>query len=303
MGEPFMLPPIRSWLYAPGNNAKLLARAPQTEADAVIFDLEDSVPRGEKERARAMVAEAIAGSLSGGYPFLFVRVNHPETGLTQAEVQAVVRPGLAGLRVPKMESARSVQLVAEWVAEAEAAAGLAAGSVALVLGIESAVGLWRAVEIAEADPRVHALAFGAVDFAKDVDARPESSDGRELLYAKSRLVVASRVAGVRAPVDSVYPKLDDDDGLERETRAGRALGFYGKSAIHPRQLATINRVYTPSDAELALANEIVEAAEQAEDLGIGALRLPNGEFVDVPIVERARALLDLAARLAASDRR
>jgi citrate lyase subunit beta/citryl-CoA lyase len=298
-----MVPPIRSWLYAPGNNAKLLERAPKSEADAVIFDLEDSVPRSEKERARAMVAEAIARLAGRVRPLIFVRVNHPESGLTEAEIRAVVRPGLTGLRVPKMESARSVQLVAGWVAEAEAAAGLAEGSIALVPGIESAVGLWRAVEIAEADRRVLALAFGAVDFGKDVDIRPDSPDGRELLYAKSHLVVASRVAGVRAPVDSVYPKLDDEDGLERETRAGRSLGFSGKSAIHPRQVATINRLYTPSDAELALANEIVEAAEQAEDLGIGALRLPNGEFVDLPIVERARALLELAARLGAADRK
>lgn len=296
-----MIPPVRSWLYAPGNNAKLLERAPQSEADAVIFDLEDSVPRAEKERARAMVAEAVAARAGARRPLTFVRVNHPETGLTEGEIRAVVRPGLAGLRVPKMESARAVRLVADWVRDAEAAAGLPTGSVALVLGIESAVGLWRAVEIAEADPRVVALAFGAVDFAKDIDARPESPDGRELLYAKSRLVLASRVAGVRAPVDSVYPRIDDDDGLERETRAGRALGFFGKSAIHPRQLPTINRVYTPSDAELALANEIVEAAEQAEDHGIGALRLPSGEFIDLPVVERARALLALAARLGASD--
>lgn len=296
-----MIPPVRSWLYAPGNNAKLLERAPQSEADAVIFDLEDSVPRAEKERARTMVAEAVAARAGVARPLIFVRVNHPETGLTEAEIRAVVRPGLTGLRVPKMESARAVRLVADWVREAEAAAGLPAGSVALVLGIESAVGLWRAVEIAEADLRVMALAFGAVDFAKDIDARPESPDGRELLYAKSRLVLASRVAGVRAPVDSVYPRLDDEEGLERETRAGRALGFFGKSAIHPRQLPTINRVYTPSDAELAAANEIVEAAEQAEDHGIGALRLASGEFVDLPVVERARALLALAARLGASD--
>lgn len=150
--------------------------------------------------------------------------------------------------------------------------------------------------------RVLALAFGAVDFAADIDARPESPDGRELLYAKSRLVLASRVAGVRAPVDSVYPRLDDEAGLERDTRAGRALGFFGKSAIHPRQLPIINRVYTPSDAELEAAHAIVEAAEQAEDHGIGALRLPSGEFVDLPVVERARALLALAARLGAADR-
>ncbi|MCS6801978.1 MAG: CoA ester lyase [Chloroflexota bacterium] len=297
-----MIPPIRSWLYAPGNNAKLLERAPQSEADAVIFDLEDSVPRGEKERARAMVAEAVAARAGSGGPLVFVRVNHPETGLTEAEVRAVVRPGLAGIRVPKMESARSVRLVADWVSDAEAAAGLPAGSVKLVLGIESAVGVWRAAEIAEADSRVLALAFGAVDFAADIDARPESPDGRELLYAKSRLVLASRVAGVRAPVDSVYPRLDDEAGLERDTRAGRALGFFGKSAIHPRQLPIINRVYTPSDAELEAAHAIVEAAEQAEDHGIGALRLPSGEFVDLPVVERARALLALAARLGAADR-
>ncbi|MFN8534300.1 MAG: CoA ester lyase [Dehalococcoidia bacterium] len=296
-----MLAPVRSWLYAPGNNAKMLDRAPRTEADAVVFDLEDSVPPGEKERARAMVGEAISARDGQAGPRIFVRVNHPETGLTEAEIAAVVRPGLAGLRVPKMESARTVQLVAEWVDRAEAAAALEPGSIVLVLGIESAVGVWRADELAGATPRVFALSFGAVDFAKDIGASPESPDGLEFLYAKSRLVLASRVAGVRSPVDGVWAKLDDDEGLERDARAGKALGYYGKSAIHPRQLAIINRVYTPTDDEIALANEIVEAAETAEDLGIGALRLPSGEFVDVPVVERARALLTLAARLGSPD--
>jgi citrate lyase subunit beta/citryl-CoA lyase len=292
-----VLPPLRSWLYAPGNNPKLLERAPRTEADAVIFDLEDSVPAAEKVRARQLVSEAVARHAGVAGPAIFVRVNHPETGLTEAEVMAVVRPGLSGLRLPKIESARTVRLVAEWVERAEAEHGLPAGSVVLVLGIESAVGVWRAEELADAHPRVLALAFGAVDFARDINALPESPDGRELLYARSRLVVASRVAGVRPPVDSVYSRLDDEAGLERETRAGRALGFFGKSAIHPRQLPIINRVYTPDDEEIARANAIVEAAAAAEDLGIGALRLPNGEFVDLPVVERAKALLELARRL------
>jgi citrate lyase subunit beta/citryl-CoA lyase len=210
-------------------------------------------------------------------------------------------PGLDGLRVPKVEEPATVQRVAAWVAEAEAAQGLPVGEIPLICSLETARGVWNALEIAQADPRFFALTFGAVDFVRDLNLIPGPEE-LETLYARSRLVLAARVAGGRAPIDSVYPRLQDDEGLERSTRQGRALGFFGRSAIHPRQVPIIHTVYTPSEAEIAAAREIVEAAAAAEAVGTGALRLPNGDFVDVPVVRRAEELLRLADALGSSSR-
>ncbi|MBV9578181.1 MAG: CoA ester lyase [Chloroflexi bacterium] len=280
------LPPLRSWLYAPGNNAKLLERVFTGGADAVILDLEDAVPAGEKLRARAMVAEAVRAHAGVRGPALFVRVNHPETGLAEADVKAVLGPGLDGLRIPKVESAATVGLVAEWTG----------GGVPLVCNVESAAGVWNAREIAAATPDVLTLAFGSADFLRDVSGLA-SPEALETLHARSHVVLAARVAGVRSPVDGVYTRLDDDAGLELTTRQSRTLGFSGRSALHPRQVPIINAVFTPSAAEVAQAREVVAAANAAEATGSGALRLPNGDFVDIAVVRRAEAILELDAAL------
>jgi citrate lyase subunit beta/citryl-CoA lyase len=291
------LPPIRSWLYAPGNNPKLLERVFPAGADAAILDLEDAVPPAEKERARGLVAEAVRGRDGQAGPATFVRINHPGTDLAEEDIRAVVQPGLDGLRIPKVEDAETVRQVEACLAEAERRAGLPGGRVALVCNLESAAGIWRALEIASARPRVLALAFGGVDFARDVGATV-GPGGLETLYARSRMVLASRVAAIRPPVDGVYTRLQDEAGLEASTRQSHALGFFGRSAIHPRQLRIINAVYTPTEDELARARQIVESAARAETTGSGAFQLPDGEFVDVAIVRRAEALLHLAEALA-----
>jgi citrate lyase subunit beta/citryl-CoA lyase len=293
-----MLPPLRSWLYAPGNNAKLLERVFTAGADAVILDLEDAVPPAEKERARAMVAATVAARRGVPGPALFVRVNPPETGLIWSDIEAVVQPGLDGLRLPKVEHAQTVENVNTLVTGAEERAGLPRGSVPLVCGIETAVGIRHADDIGRASARVVGLAFGAVDFVRDVGAEP-SAEGLETLYARSSLVVSSRAAGIRPPVDSVYARIQDDDGLERSTRQGKALGFFGRGAIHPRQIPIINTVYTPTADEVAWAQTVVSEAARATTLGVGAIQLPNGDFVDIPVIRRAEAILQLAERLRA----
>jgi len=284
------LPPLRSWLYAPGNNPRLLERVFTGGADAVILDLEDAVPPGEKLRARAMVAEAVRARAGRAGPAVFVRVNHPDTGLAQADVEAALGPGLDGLRIPKVESADIVRLVDSWTGQ----------SVPLVCILESAAGVLMAREIAAASPRVMTLAFGAADFLRDIDGSA-TPDALETLYARSHVVLAARAGGVRPPVEGVFTRLDDAAGLEHTTRQSRALGFFGRAALHPRQVPVINAVYTPSEAEITRAREVVQTAAVAETVGSGALRLPNGDFVDVAIVRRAQATLDLAQALAAAE--
>lgn len=299
--RPAALPPLRSHLYAPGNNERLLERVMGAGADAVVLDLEDAVPLAEKGRARELVAEAVGARAGEEGPLVFVRINHLSTGLARDEVAAVVGPGLAGIRLPKTESSGEVRQVAAWVAAAERERGLPAGSVALIPIIESARGAWQAEEIAAADSRVLALAYGAADFVRDLDLRPGAS-GTESLYARSRLVLASRVAGVRPPIDSVHTRLDDEEALRREAEQARALGYFGKSAIHPRQLPAIHEAFTPTEEEVAHARAVVSAQEEAERAGSGATTTGAAEgggreFVDVAVVRRAEQTLALAARL------
>lgn len=290
------LPPLRSHLYAPGNNSRLLEKSFLAGADAVILDLEDAVPPAEKIRAREMVALTIRLRADKPGPVAFVRINHPSSGLAEDDVCAVVQPGLAGLRVPKVEDAETVRHVAAWVEKTEVTNGLPTGSVVLVCTIESAMGLFRAFDIATAHPRVIGLAYGAADFVRDAGVTP-GSEGLETLYACSQLVLLSRVAGVRPPVDSVYRHLDDPVGLEKNARQARALGFFGKSVIHPKQVPIVNAVFTPSEEEIAHARKIVELAQQAEAQGKGAVQNSTGEFVDVAVVRRAESILLLAELL------
>jgi len=262
----------RSYLFAPGHNAKLLARVFDAGADAVMLDLEDAVPLDAKQQARAMVAEVLSERSA------WVRINAVGTELGDADLEAVA--GLAaGVRIPKVESASDVQ----WVRER-------APGTPLICAIESARGLLAAQEIAAVEG-VRNLSLGGVDLRRDLGA----TDGNlQTLYARSHLVVVSRAAGLEPPIDSVYARLGDEAGLREQAEFARSLGFFGKSAIHPEQLAVLHNVFTPSDKELAWARMVLDAFDAA---GGGAVRLPDGEFVDLPVAGRARRTLELAGRL------
>lgn len=294
------LPPIRSWLFAPGNVPRFLDRVHSAGADAVVLDLEDSVPAADKAQARRLVAETLEARAGRSGPLTFVRVNAPGSVALEADLEAILRPGLDGIRVPKVEDPEAVIALDALLASIAPRAGLDAARLPLVLGIESARGVLAAGAIATASPRVLALAFGAADFAADVGST-EGPDRLETLTARSQLALASRAAGIRPPVDSTSTDLDDEAALERTTREGRDLGFFGRGAIHPRQVPVINRVYTPTAAELDRARSIVEAADAAATVGSGSLRLADGTFIDLAIVRRARLVLALADRLTTTD--
>ena len=259
----------RSYLFAPGHNAKLLHKVFTVGADAVILDLEDAVRAEAKDRAREMVAATIKDHRA------LVRVSPPGTPECAADVDAVALHA-AAIRIPKCESADDVA----WVAKR-------APGVPLVPAIETARGVLAAQEIAGA-PGVAHLSIGGLDLLRDLYA----GDGAmPMLYVRSHLVVVSRAAGLPPPVDSVYPLIDDDAGLRAEAEFVRSLGFGAKSAIHPRQIPILHDVFGPSERDLEWAREVLAAFDAA---GRGATRLPNGEFVDLPVAQRAQRLLDLA---------
>ena len=264
----------RSQLFAPGHDANLLGKVFEAGADAVILDLEDAVAADQKETARAMVARALLVGNAG-----WVRINEAGSEAARADLDAL-RGLPAGIRVPKVESPEAVR----WVAER-------APNIPLAAAIETARGLLAAAEIARA-PGVRMLAFGGLDLQRDLWT---SDGGLALLYARSHLVVCSRAAGIEPPIDAVHPQLADLEGLRDAARLARSVGMFGKSAIHPRQLPVIHEVFTPSRDDVAWAREVVAVFDAA---GGAAARLAGGEFVDKPVADRARRLLELADRLA-----
>jgi citrate lyase subunit beta/citryl-CoA lyase len=259
----------RSYLFVPGNRPERFEKARSSGADAVILDLEDAVSVEGKPAAR----ETVAAWLSPERP-VYVRVNGTQTEWFADDLRTVSRPGLAGVMLPKVEEPEQV---------AETASGLGDGTPVLPT-LETALGVWNARALAEA-PGVERLAFGPVDFRLDTGILGE---GEELLYVKTRMVLASRVAGVLPPLDGVTVALDDPEQLVADVQRARSLGFGGKVCIHPRQVGAVNEGFLPTQDEVTWAEKVVRAAETA---GSGAIRL-GGEFIDPPVVERARAILE-----------
>ena len=263
--------PIRSWLFAPGHDEKLLSKVFEVGADMVLLDLEDAVPPDIKDRAREMVASVAASKPC------WVRVNRARSAECERDL-AVLAGKVSGLRIPKVESAVEVA----WVAER-------APGIALDCTIESARGVLNAFEIASA-PACSLLSYGGLDLAADLGSVPGE---QETLYARSHLAIAARSAGKPRPSDGIHPQLEDDQGLRAEAEAAKRLGFFGKSAIHPRQVPIIHEVFSPTPEELAWAQQVLWAFEQS---GGAATKTATGEFVDRPVAERAKQLLNSAQR-------
>lgn len=272
-------------LFVPGSDARKIAKIPELDTDAVILDLEDSVAVSAKADARRMVAEHLRASGDG--PALWVRVNPADGPYFADDVRAIAGPGLAGVVLPKAQSAADVVRLDELLTAGNSAARI-------VATIETVAGLRAAGAIAGASPQVDALGFGAGDFSLDtgIDWALEP-DHPLLTAARVELVLASRAAGIGAPHDGAYPRHGDLDGLRAQAAFARSLGFGTKHAIHPGQVAVIREVFRPSAAAIAHAEKVVRAFEAAEADGRAAISV-DGALVDYPVVHRARAVLRAA---------
>jgi len=280
--------PRRSRLYAPGNNPRLLVGIELHGADCVLVDLEDSVPLAEKAAARVLVKHLLAAV---AFPEeAWVRINPLDAGGVE-DLGEVLHGKPHGVCLPKAESAEDIRTLVAHLERIEAEIG-AKQPVWIMPIIETAAGVLHCEEICAADDRVAMVAFGAEDFTRDVGARRTDA---ALLYARSQVVAAAKAAGVQAS-DTVFADLEDEQGLASECGLARDLGFDGKGAINPRQLAAIHTAFSPSDAEVARAREIVEAAQKAESEGLGAVSL-NGKMIDKPVLERAERLIRYAEML------
>ena len=294
-----MTGPKRSWLFAPGMDARKTEKALASAADALILDLEDAVAISEKPRARTMLREL----LGTGSPDrqIYVRVNDIGTGWTAEDIEAVCAPGLAGLILPKVEAAETVRTVSALIDRSERTAGLPHGQVRLNAIVETARGVQNLASIAEAGGRLDLLMFGAADYTADLGI-PTANTGPHLLHAKVATVVASRAAGLSAPIDTVFFDITDEAGFATDCAEARALGFRGKAVIHPRQIEPANRAFTPSAAEVETARRVVDGFEEAERNGIGAVQI-DGKLVDYAMLKTARKTLETARAISEPARR
>jgi len=267
-----------------------MVKAVGVGADAVVLDLEDAVSPRDKVRAREAVRRVLEELAGGSACEIHVRINRLDAGYDMVDISAVVLPGLAGLRLPKCESAADVLSVASVLDDLEDERGIAPGTVRLYPTIETAAGVVSANKIAAAGSRIGALVFGAADFAASIGVSAPSFE--VTLLARSTVVLASAAAGVGQPLDGAFLDLTDPDGLSEQCRRVKDLGFMGKSAIHPKQLSVIHDVFTPSHEEVERARRIVAAVESGDTTGI-----VDGWFVDPPVIAQARSVLDLARRI------
>jgi len=294
------MPLYRSFLFAPGNHARRVEKAFTVGADAVILDLEDAVATAEKAAARKAVAAALLQPhRCRGY----ARVNAPSTEFCYADLVAVIGQGIAGVVLPKVESAADLHAIDWLIANLERERGLAVGSTELIPIIETAVGMQRIDRVVQARGlrpydgrwRVRRLAFGAADYAAEVGLAP-GLDEAELGDARARVVLASRAAGLEGPLDSPWFHLRETEAFSRALERSRRSGFRGRLCIHPDQVQPVNAAYAPSKEEVERAERIVAAFDAAEASGAAAIQV-DGQMIDYPVAHRARAVLEAAREI------
>jgi citrate lyase subunit beta/citryl-CoA lyase len=293
-----MAPVWRSLLYVPANNRRFIDKAHTRGADAIILDLEDSVPANERDRARAMLAESAALVGQNGADVL-VRINRPDAD-AGADMEAAAIPGVTALMLPKVDDAAHVRGRADAVAKLESERGMAPGAIRFVVMVESPAALFKADEIAAAHARNTAAFLGGEDFAAAAGMVP---DPDTLFLPKMMTLFAARAAGI-TPLGMIGTVADykDLDAVRGNIRRSRKFGFEGASCIHPSVVALLNEEMAPSPQEVDNAERVVEAYDQAEQEGLGAITV-DGMMVDVPVAERARALLARHAAIRAREGR
>ena len=290
--------PVRTALFAPGIKDRVMGKALAAGADAVILDLEDSVPLATKAEARTLVAKTIDGvAANPSRPGIYVRVNAASTGLLADDLEAVVRPGLDAVLLSKTENIDDVRQTAGSLDRLEKARGVKTGAVEIILQIENALGVYNCFNLIKASPRVAATCFGS---ARDGDLQTDlgcswSIEGTELLYARSKVLLDTRAAGANIhPLDGVFADLNDETGLLADSKLSARLGYIGRTVIHPKQIEPVKAAYAVPEADVAYYQKIATEFAVAEKTGTAAIAV-DGKLVDYAMAQRARRVLALAA--------
>lgn len=281
---------LRSLLFVPGNSPKMMIDCGYFGADAVIFDLEDAVSPDEKDAARLLVSNALGG-LRLGNSRAIVRINSMDTPLWEEDLCLVAKGAPMAILLPKADSADKIITLSKRLAQLEGEHGLKPDSILIIALLETALGIENAYSIATASKRMLALFLGAEDLTGDLGCR-RTKQGNEIAYARGRVVMAAKAAGIMA-IDTPFTDVFDSEGAALDSRLARGLGFNGKSAISPHHIAIINKEFSPTQAEVDYANAVLWAIEEGRRMGKGAVAL-NGKMIDAPVVSRAQQVLSIA---------
>lgn len=279
----------RSFLFVPATQARRIGKALESQSDAVIIDLEDSVALAEKSSARAQLSVWLRAQAVSPRRPVWVRVNAASTPFCLADLVACAEPGVSGIVLPKLQSVDEARTVDWALTQLEAQNGLTSGAITLMGIIESSAGLAQVDTIATATRRLKRLMFGAIDLAAEMGLEA-GDDGPAFDMARFAIARASYAAGLAPPVDSVHPDFSQPEPVRASALRARSLGFGGKACIHPAQLDAVHAAFAPTAEELAWAHRVVAAFEAAEQSGQAAVAL-DGEMIDIPVAARARRLI------------
>lgn len=281
---------LRTMLFTPGNNWRMIQKAKDLAADAIILDLEDAVPLVEKETARIFVNDGV-GLLKKAGLQVFVRVNSLATGLVEEDLEFVVQEDLDGIMLAKTESSDDIVKVSSILKGVEEALEISNGETAIMALIETAKGVQNVNEIIRTSTRLVGVAFGALDFTRDMGTTI-SGNQNELHYARSRIAIAATANQVQA-IDTPWFDIADREGLKHDSFLAKQLGFKGKLLIHPDQIEAVNAVFTPSQESVEYSEKVVNAFKDAIDRGIGAISL-DGKMIDTANYRQALDILNYA---------
>ncbi|RMF93231.1 MAG: CoA ester lyase [Candidatus Schekmanbacteria bacterium] len=277
----------RTMLYVPGSSEKMINKSTTLEVDSLIIDLEDAVAITEKENARSLVAEMLL-KVDFGEKEKNVRINSLETPFGEEDIRTIVPSKPDGIIIPKVNCAEDVRKVERIVEEVEKSTTVEVGSINLMAMIETPQGIANIDEIASSSKRMKALLFGAADYTKETRGRI-TQERLEAIYPLNRILIAARCAGIDA-IDSPYFNVRDEEGLVKHTQFVVNMGYDGKSVIHPGQIAPVNKLFSPTEEEIAFAKKIIDAYEKAKAEGKGAIEV-DGELVEQLHVDNAKRVL------------
>ena len=295
---------LRSMLYVPSNNWRMITNAAGEGADAIILDLEDGCPIEEKETGRIFARDAVT-LLKESKVTVVVRVNALETGLTELDLNYVVEKGLDAVMLPKTESNKDVESFSELLGEEEQKKGISAGKISIIVLIETPKGIVNIDEIVNASDRLIAVGFGAGDYSREMGAGmgvtklPPEEYYSMLLYPRSKIANAARASEIQAIDTPFFGMVIDLEGLKKETERVKLLGFSGKQLTHPRHVKLVNEIFSPAKEDVEFAKDVVKAYEEAKAKGLGATTI-GGKMIDYGSFRRAKALLSFAKEIGES---
>jgi citrate lyase subunit beta / citryl-CoA lyase len=282
----------RSLIFVPGNNKRFVDKAKALQADIICFDLEDSVPLNEKDVARKIIAEAQTWRTQYKSS-IYLRINSLDSDLWLLDLKELIRNGIDGVVVPKVNDQVQIKTIDYQLDEIEDTNNMLMGSVKLIPSIEGARGVVNAYSIAISSQRVNAMVFGVFDYLYDMGLDyNENDDNEEYMYARAKVPVDARAAGVES-FDGIWQKVDDTEGLIRDAIIAKKLGYSGKSIIHPAQIEPVHKVFVPTESQINWATKVVKALQEPMEKGqgLGAIKL-EGKMIDAVHYKQAKAILD-----------